>query len=91
MTTSLRLFGSCLDLETLGPSATTSLLELAALAGNAWLLSRVRTETEMLDGFTGVLGSTEEEGVGTSWGALLEHEKKNVSVQMISLFLCLLF
>lgn len=31
-------------------------------------LVRVRTEAEVLDGLTGVLGSTEEDGVGTSWG-----------------------
>jgi hypothetical protein len=30
----------------------------------------VGSETEMLDGFTGVLWSSEEKGVGASWGAL---------------------
>ena len=30
---------------------------------------RVGTEAEVLDGLTGVLWSTEKEGVGTSWGA----------------------
>lgn len=61
-----------LDLETSGPSATTGTLELASLAGNVWLLVRVGSESEMLDGLTGVLGATEEQGVGTGWGALCE-------------------
>ena len=36
-----------------------------------WLtcLVRVRTETEVLDSLTGVLWTTEKEGVGTGWGA----------------------
>jgi hypothetical protein len=59
-----------LDLETSGPSATTGTLELASLAGHVWLLVRVWSESEMLDGFTGVLWSAEEEGVGTSRGTL---------------------
>jgi hypothetical protein len=57
---SIRLY-----LETTRPSATTSALELAALALDVWLLVRVGTEAEMLDGLTGVLGSTEKEGVGS--------------------------
>lgn len=61
-----------LDLETSGPSATTGALELASLAGNVWLLVRVWSESEMLDGLTGVLGAAEEESVGTGWGALSE-------------------
>jgi hypothetical protein len=60
---------TCLDLETTRPSATTSTLELAALALDVGLLVCVGTETEMLDGLTGVLGSTEEESVGSSGGA----------------------
>jgi len=55
-----------LDLETTRPSATTSTLELAALAGDVGLLVGVGTEAEVLDGLTGVLGSTEEESVGSS-------------------------
>jgi hypothetical protein len=55
-----------LDLETTRPSATTSALELAALACDVGLLVGVGTEAEVLDGLTGVLGSTEEEGVGSS-------------------------
>lgn len=59
-----------LDLETSGPSATTGTLEFASLAGHIWLLVRVWSESEMLDCFTGILWSAEEEGVGTGWGAL---------------------
>jgi hypothetical protein len=55
-----------LDLETTRPSATTSALELAALGLDVGLLVGVGTEAEVLDGLTGVLGSTEEEGVGSS-------------------------
>jgi hypothetical protein len=55
-----------LDLETTRPSASTSTLELAALALDVGLLVGVGTHAEMLDGLTGVLGSTEEEGVGSS-------------------------
>ena len=55
-----------LDLETPGPSASTSTLELAALALDVGLLVGVGTEAEVLEGLTGVLGSTEEEGVGSS-------------------------
>lgn len=55
-----------LDLETPGPSAATSALELAALGLDVGLLVGVGTEAEVLDGLTGVLGSTEEDGVGTS-------------------------
>jgi hypothetical protein len=55
-----------LYLETTRPSATTGTLELAALALDVGLLVGVGTEAEMLDSLTGVLGSTEEEGVGSS-------------------------
>jgi hypothetical protein len=55
-----------LYLETTRPSATTSTLELAALALDVGLLVGVGTHAEMLDSLTGVLGSTEEEGVGSS-------------------------
>jgi hypothetical protein len=55
-----------LDLETTRPSATTSALELAALACDVGLLVGVGTKAEVLDGLTGVLGSSEKEGVGSS-------------------------
>jgi len=58
-----------LDLETTRPSATTSALEFAALALDVGLLVGVGAHAEVLDGLTGVLGSTEEEGVGASGGA----------------------
>lgn len=61
-----------LDLETLGSSATTGLLELAALGSDVGLLVLVGTEAEVLDGLASVLGATEKEGVGTS--GLLEGE-----------------
>ena len=59
---------TCLDLETTRPSATTGTLELAALALDVRLLVRVGTEAEVLECLTGVLGSTEEEGVGSGGG-----------------------
>jgi hypothetical protein len=55
-----------LDLETTRPSATTGTLELAALALDVRLLVGVGAEAEVLDGLTAVLGSTEEECVGSS-------------------------
>jgi len=61
-----------LHLETTRSSATTSSLELAALGSNTRLLARVGTEAEVLESFTGVLGSTQEHGVGTSWGSHCE-------------------
>lgn len=57
-----------LDLETTRPSATTGTLKLAALALDVGLLVGVGAHAEMLDGLTGVLGSTEEKGVGSSGG-----------------------
>lgn len=57
------------DLETTRPSATTSTLELAALALDIRLLVGVGTEAEVLERLTRVLGSTEEEGVGSGWEA----------------------
>jgi hypothetical protein len=54
-----------LDLETTRPPASTGTLELAALALDVGLLVLVGTHAEMLDGLTSVLGTTEEEGVGT--------------------------
>jgi len=61
---------SGLDLETPGPSATTSTLELAALAANVGLLVAVRTKAKVLNSLTGVLGTTEKEGVGAGGGPL---------------------
>jgi hypothetical protein len=58
-----------LDLETTRPSASTSTLELAALALDIGLLVGVGTHAEMLDGLTRVLGSAEKKGVGSSGGA----------------------
>jgi len=55
-----------LDLETTRPSASTGTLELAALALDVRLLVGVGTKAKVLEGLTGVLGSTEEEGVGSS-------------------------
>ena len=55
-----------LDLETTRPSASTGTLELATLALDVRLLVGVGPEAEVLEGLTGVLGSTEEEGVGSS-------------------------
>ena len=60
---------SHLDLEATGTSASTSLLELASLGLDLWLLVRVWAKTEVLDSLTGVLWSTEEEGVASGWGA----------------------
>lgn len=58
-----------LNLETLRPSATTSLLELAALGLDLWLLVLVWSHAEVLDGLAGVLWSTEEDDVRASWCA----------------------
>jgi hypothetical protein len=57
---SIRLY-----LETTRPSASTSALELAALALDVRLLVGVGTEAEMLESLTAILGSTEEQGVGS--------------------------
>lgn len=57
-----------LHLETLGASAATGTLELAALALDVGLLVGVGTEAEVLDSLTGVLGATDEDDVGASGG-----------------------
>ena len=57
--------GTRLNLETTRPSATTSALELAALALDVRLLVGVGTHAEVLECLTAVLGSTEEQGVGS--------------------------
>lgn len=54
-----------LDLETTRPPASTGTLELAALALDVGLLVLVGAHAEVLDGLTRVLGTTEEESVGT--------------------------
>jgi hypothetical protein len=59
----------CLHLETLGASATTGTLELAALGLDEGLLVGVGTEAEVLVGLTGALGATDEDDVGASRGA----------------------
>jgi len=72
-----------LDLETPGPSAATSALELAALGLDVGLLVGVGTEAEVLDRLTGVLGSTEEDGVGTggeTGGNLVDGESLTTSL-----------
>jgi hypothetical protein len=72
-----------LDLETTGPSAATGTLELAALGLDVGLLVGVGTEAEVLDGLTGVLGSTDEEGVGTggeTGGNLVDGESLTTSL-----------
>jgi hypothetical protein len=74
----------CLDLETTGLTLATSTLELAALAADIGLLVLMRTHTEMLDGLTGVLGTTEDDGVGTSGcteSKLIEGEDFTTSLQ----------
>lgn len=60
---------SNLDLETSGTSATTSLLELATLGLDIWLLVLVGTEAKVLDGLTGILGTSKKKGVAASWGS----------------------
>lgn len=72
-----------LHLETLGPSATTSLLELATLALDVWLLVLVWSHTEVLDGLTSVLGSSQQNNIATSWGTeseLIESETLTTSL-----------
>jgi hypothetical protein len=72
-----------LDLETTGPSAATGTLELAALGLDVGLLVGVGTKAEVLDGLTGVLGSTDEEGVGTggeTGGNLVDGESLTTSL-----------
>jgi hypothetical protein len=61
-----------LDLETARPSASTGSLKLATLASDIRFLVLVGTETEVLDGFSGVLGTAEKESVGSSRGAQSE-------------------
>ena len=72
-----------LDLETLGPSATTSLLEFATLALDIWLLVLVWAHSEMLDSFSGILWSSQQNNVGTSGsshGQLVESQTFTTSL-----------
>ena len=71
-----------LDLESIGPSATTSLLELASLGANVGLHTVMSMRivdggavSEVANGLAGVLGTTEEDGVaplGGTQGKLIE-------------------
>jgi len=58
-----------LHLETLGPSSTTGLLELASLALDVWLLVLVGAHAEVLDSLSGVLWSSQQNNVAASWGS----------------------
>lgn len=76
--------GLNLDLETTGRTLATSTLELATLAADIGLLVLVGAHTEVLDGLTGVLGTAEDDGVGTSRGTkskLIEGEDFTASLQ----------
>jgi hypothetical protein len=57
-----------LDLETTTGTLTTSTLKLATLGTNERLLVLVGTHTKVLNGLTRVLGTTDEDSVGTSGG-----------------------
>jgi len=57
---------SYLDLETSGTSASTGLLKLATLRLNLRFLVLVWSETEVLDGLSGIFGSSEQQGVASS-------------------------
>ena len=78
----LNLF--CLDLETTACTLTTSTFEFAALGTNIRLLVLVGTHTEVLDGFTAVLSTTDQDGVGTSRGTksqLIQSQDFTTSLQ----------
>ena len=60
---------TALDLETSRPSPSTSLLKLSSLALDVWLLVFVWSEAKMLDGLSGVLWSSKQKCVCTSWGS----------------------
>jgi hypothetical protein len=77
-----------LNLETTRSTLTTSTFKLATLRANIRLLVLVRTETKVLDGFTSVLGTTDENGVGTSGsteGQLIQGQTFTTSLQDTSL------
>ena len=67
--TSRCLPGVHLHLEATRGTATTGLLELAALGADVGLLVLVRAKAEVLDGLTGVLLATDEDGVRAGRGA----------------------
>ena len=58
---------SHLDLETSAPSPSTSLLEFPSLRLDIRLLVLVWAHTEMLNGFSRVLGSSEQDDVRAGW------------------------
>ena len=66
-----------LNLEATGSATTTGLLELATLALDIGLGVSARAHTKVLDGLTGVLLATEQDGVGTSGGTKCELIKGN--------------
>lgn len=73
-----------LDLETTGSSASTSLLELASLGLDVWLLVLVWAHSEVLDSLASVLWSSEEKSVASLWCAeseLIEGEGLTASLQ----------
>jgi hypothetical protein len=77
-----------LDLEATRSTLTTSLFELATLGADVRLLVLMGTHTEVLDGFTVVLGTTDKDGVGTSGGTesqLIEGDDFTTSLQDASL------
>lgn len=83
---SVRAFPSgflSLDLEAARSSPSTSALEFATLASDVWFLVTVRAKAEVLDGFTSVLRSTEQQSVGASGstqGKLVEGENLTASL-----------
>lgn len=66
-----------LDLETPGLPSSTTLLELPSVAANVRLLVLVGTEAKVPDGLPGILGTTEQDSVGSlgrSEGKLVEQQ-----------------
>jgi hypothetical protein len=77
-----------LDLETTRSTLTTSLFELSTLGTNERLLVLMGTHTEMLNGLTRVLGTTDKDSVGTSRsteGQLIQSQNFTTSLQDTSL------
>jgi hypothetical protein len=78
----------CLDLETTRSTLTTSTFELTTLGTNIRLLVLVGTHTKVLNGLTRVLGTTDEDSVGTSRGTesqLIQGQDFTTSLQDTSL------
>jgi len=72
-----------LHLETLRPSATSSLLELPSLALDVWFLVLVRAKAEMLDRLTRVLRSTQQDNIASSrvsHGQLIDRQALSASL-----------